>query len=578
MKRTKIKYLFIVVSLIVLFSIGQADIFSTEGSEKNQELINDERIESKKIVGYYPAWKAYSGYTPDKVDVSKLTHINYAFANIDNNLKITMGYPDIDESNFKKLNELKKINPELKILISVGGWNWSGKFSLAAATEESREIFADSCAEFISKYNLDGVDLDWEYPVGGGLETNHNSPHDKENFTLLLKKIREKLNDRELIDNKKYILSIAAGASNYYINNTEVNKFQKYLDYVTLMTYDIHGPWDLYSDFNSPLYNNNDESRQYKISVDSSVKAWLNAGLPKEKLIVGIPFYGYKYHVTTDSDRGLYGKHTEGSALSYHTIVTKYLNNPIYTRYFHEESLVPWLYDGKTFISYDDPKSIALKAEYIKDQNLGGAMIWELSQDSEGALLSSLHSELYGDIVLIVKDYKGHWAEEIIEKWMNSGYIKGYPDGQFKPEEFVTRAEFICMVNTFFKFTERGEIKFTDVGKDSWYYEEVEKAYKAGYIIGISETEFAPEKNITREEAATIVYRLLNLQENKSSGNIFTDSYLVSDWAKGYVKAAAENKIIKGYEDNSFRPQKNIKRGEALLFLDRALNFIDYDG
>lgn len=575
MKRTKLKYLFIAITFIMLFYIGQANLgFLTEGSEKTKEPGNEENIEQSEqiIVGYYPAWKSYTGYTPENIDVSKLTHINYAFANIGSDYRISMGYPDKDPANFEMFQELKKINPDLKVLISVGGWNWSGRFSDMAATEENRTVFANSCVEFITKYKLDGVDLDWEYPVGGGLKTNSKSPNDKQNFTLLLKKIREKLDAQGLKDNKDYLLTIAAGASNYYIKNTEADKFHNYLDYVNIMTYDIHGPWDSYSDFNSPLFNNDDQSFQYKISIASSVEAWLNAGLPSDKLVVGVPFYGYKYDVLNNTNDGLYQKHTNGKALSYKDIANNYLSNPQYTKNFHEESLVPWLYNGKTFISYDDSQSIQLKAEYIRDKDLGGAMIWELSQDSEGSLLNSLYEGLYGSFVLAANDYKGHWAQDLIQKWLDLEYTKGYPDGTFRPEEFITRAEFVKMVNNLFEFKETTQITFDDVEEDDWYYKEIQKAYKTGYIIGVTETEFAPNDYITREQAATIISRLLNIKINETGADIFVDSNHISSWAKGYVGAAAEQKLIKGYEDNSFRPLNSIKRAEAVALLDRILN------
>ena len=573
MKRT-MKYLFIAIAFIMLFYIGQADTVLTEGSEKSSDSANNEgiRVQSQQIiVGYYPAWKSYEGYTPDKVDVSKLTHINYAFANIGPDYRISMGYPDKDPSNFEMFNELKKINPELKVLISVGGWNWSGRFSDMAATEENRLKFADSCVEFIAKYGLDGIDLDWEYPVVGGLETNSKSPNDKQNFTMLLKEIREKLDARELKDNKDYLLTIAAGVNGTYISNTEADKFHKYLDYVNLMTYDMHGPWDTYSDFNSPLFDNNDQSFQYKISIDSSVRQWLNTGLPSDKLVVGVPFYGYKYDILNNDNEGLYQGHISSSALSYDAIEEQYLNNPEYTKKFHEESLVPWLYNEKTFISYDDSKSIALKAEYIREQKLGGAMIWELSQDSKGTLLDSLYEGLYEDSALAAKDFHGHWAEAVIQKWLDMGYITGYPDGTFKPEEFITRAEFVKLINDLFGFTETAKIFFDDVNKDSWYYEEVQKAYKTGDIIGVSETQFSPDDNITREQAAVIISRLLDMKGNDKGADGFYDSSKISSWAKEYVGAVAEYNLIKGYEDNTFKPQNNIKRAEAVVLLDRIL-------
>jgi len=338
------------------------------------------------------------------------------------------------------------------------------------------------------------------------------------------------------------------------------------------MTYDIHGPWGSYSDFNAPLYNNDDESFQYKISIDSSIKAWLNAGLPPDKLIVGVPFYGYKYDVLKNSDYGLYQKFTSGNALSYESIVSDYITNPEYASYFQEESLVPWLFNGSTFISYDDARSIALKAEYIKEQNLGGAMIWELSQDSENVLLKALYDGLY---VLGEKDYEGHWAQDVIQKWCDMGYVTGYPDGSFKPEEFVTRAEFVRMVNNLFEYTQTAEIPFVDTVEDNWYYKEIQKAFKADYIIGVSETQFAPDDYITREEAAIIIARILNIKGNESGADVFIDNSQISSWAKEYVGTASELQLIKGYEDNSFKPQNNIKRSEAVTLLDRVLTYMD---
>lgn len=347
----------------------------------------------KKIIGYYPAWKSYSGFTPDKLDASKLTHINYAFAYIGQDNKIKPGYPDKDPENFKKLNELKKVNPDLKILISVGGWNWSGKFSDTASTDFSRAAFADSCVEFITKYGIDGIDLDWEYPVGGGLPDNSKRPEDKQNFTLLLKEIREKLDEQGLKDNRHYLLTIAGGASNYYLKNIEPDKIREYIDYANIMTYDLHGPWDAYSDFNAPLYSSSNSSPQYKISVDSGVNAWIDAGFPKDKLVVGVPFYGYLYKISSGAGNGIYQKFTNGEALSFSSIKTDYINNG-YSEFFDSESMVSWLYKDNTFISYDDARSLELKAEYIKNEELGGIMIWELSQDYNNELLNSIFEAL----------------------------------------------------------------------------------------------------------------------------------------------------------------------------------------
>ena len=347
---------------------------------------------TEKIVGYYAAWAAYSGYYPNQIDANKLTHIIYAFANISSDLKITLGYPDIDVNNIKLLNALKQTNPNLKTLISVGGWSWSGKFSDVALTDASRTTFANSCVDFIIQYGFDGIDLDWEYPVSGGLTTNTKRPEDKQNFTLLLQKIREKLDAREALDGKHYLLTIAGGASTSYLSNVEITKLAQYLDYATIMTYDLHGSWDSYTDLHAPLYNNNDTSPQYKASIDSTVNAWLNASFPSKKLVLGIPFYGYLYSSVPNINNGLYQTYGGANSISYKLIAENYLNKPGFVRYLHSESKVPWLFNGSIFISYEDSESIAYKTDYIKSKQLGGAMIWELSQDPNGVLLNALYN------------------------------------------------------------------------------------------------------------------------------------------------------------------------------------------
>jgi chitinase len=351
-------------------------------------------VNTTKVVGYYAAWAAYSGYTPDNVDVSKLTHINYAFANVGSDLKIKLGYPDVDISNFNKLKELKKSYPKLKTIISVGGWSWSDRFSDVALTDASRTTFANSCVDFIVQNGFDGVDIDWEYPVYGGMSINKNRPEDKTNFTLLMQKLREKLNQREVIDKKHYILTFAGGSSNSYLNNIETNKLSRYVNYVNIMTYDIHGTWDSYTDLTAPLYPNDDTAPQYKWSIDQSINAWLTAGLPKDKMVIGVPFYGYVYKGVSNTMDGLYQSYSGGSSISYENIVNNYLNKPEYIRHFHDESKVPWLFNGSTFISYEDEQSIGLKAKYIKSKGLGGGMIWELSQDPSNVLLESFYTGL----------------------------------------------------------------------------------------------------------------------------------------------------------------------------------------
>ena len=168
-------------------------------------------------------------------------------------------------------------------------------------------------------------------------------------------------------------------------------------------------------------------------------------------------------------------------------------------------------------------------------------------------------------------DYSGHWAEETIQEWLDAGKLKGYEDGSFKPDGQITRAEFMTMVNSAFGYTELAEIDFSDVKTDDWYYSEVQKAVKAGYLEGYEDGTARPSAKITRQQAALIIARIKGLADNESAANIFGDANEIASWAKGGVGAAAAAKYMIGYEDNTFRPLKNVSRAEALVTIDRAL-------
>lgn len=347
---------------------------------------------AKITAGYFAGWSAYSGYSPQQVRAQYLTHLLYAFANIGSDLRIAMGDTAVDPANFQKLLSLKSSYPGLKALISVGGWSWSGRFSDVALTDYNRGIFADSVIAFLRQYGFDGVDIDWEYPVSGGLSTNVRRAEDKHNFTLLLVKLRAKLDAAGAADGKHYLVTFAGGAGSSYADNTELSLLKDSVDFGGIMTYDIHGSWDTYSDLNAPLYNPTETTPQYKWSADSAVSYWLMKGFPAGKLVMGVPFYGILYKGVSSAGNGLYSRYTSASAISYDTIASTYLGS--FARFYHPDAKVPWLFGGTSFISYDDETSIAQKTTYIKNRGLAGAMAWELSQNKSGSLLSILRNGL----------------------------------------------------------------------------------------------------------------------------------------------------------------------------------------
>ncbi len=348
----------------------------------------------KVIAGYYASWAAYSGYTPADIPASKLTHILYAFAAIGSDNRIALGDPDVDLANFKELRALKTKYPNVKTLISVGGWEGSARFSNAAATAARREAFAWSVAEFAASYEFDGVDIDWEFPVSGGKAGNAYRASDKENFTLLLAKLREVLDAQGKKDGKKYLLTVAGGAGTDYVKNTQLKSIAAYLDFAVVMAYDIHGYTDKYTDHNAPLYGSAAASPQFVWSADQAVKAWTGAGFPKTKLVMGVPFYGHRYSNVQGGGTGIHKTYSGYKSLDYDDIVSKYLSNNSFTRYVGAAGRTPWLFDGSTFITYEDAASLAEKAAYINAQGLCGVGIWELSQNEDGTLLNALYKKL----------------------------------------------------------------------------------------------------------------------------------------------------------------------------------------
>ncbi|BBH23452.1 hypothetical protein Back11_47970 [Paenibacillus baekrokdamisoli] len=188
-------------------------------------------------------------------------------------------------------------------------------------------------------------------------------------------------------------------------------------------------------------------------------------------------------------------------------------------------------------------------------------------------LLSSV-SVAFGATATTTSDIKGHWAESQINAWIEKGFIKGYSDGSFKPDNTVTRAEFIALINRSFGFTEEATISFTDVASRNWAYTEVAKAVKAGYITGFTDGTIGVNKLISRQEVAVIVDRLLKLSATASAENSFKDTKLIASWAKDAVNASVAKEILKGYPaDNTFRPTNSITRAEAVVTLDRAISF-----
>jgi chitinase len=331
---------------------------------------------------------------PGSVDAKSLTRVNYAFALIQNS-KMVEGTPN-DAQNLAALTALREKDRSLQVLVSVGGWLGSGGFSDASLTAESRRVFVQSAVAFVERYQLDGLDVDWEYPgmIGAG---NTFRPEDKQNFTLLMKELRAALDKSGKRAGRRMYLSLAAGASTEFLEHTEMREVQKYVDDVNLMSYDYYEPGSYpTTGHHAPLFTNPADPK--KISADESVKEFEAAGVPAKKLALGMPFYGHVWGSVPDKDHGLYqpGKPVPNAFAPFSIIESTMLNNG-YTRYWDSAASVPYLFNAATgtFVSYEDEQSAAAKCRYVLSHRLAGVMFWSLEGDSNGKLLNSINQTLH---------------------------------------------------------------------------------------------------------------------------------------------------------------------------------------
>jgi len=336
------------------------------------------------IIGYVGGFRGLIAI--DSIDIWRLSHINYAFVDIKDN-RAWLHNEATDTVNLRKLSKLKRINLGLKILISIGGWTWSKNFSDAVLTDTSTQNFVSSAVAIVSKYNLDGIDIDWEYPGMMG-DSNIYRPEDKQHYTFLFKDLRESLDSLSHITNMKYYVTTAVGGSQNYIDHTEMDKVQQYADYINIMSYDYASSSDPVSGHHTNLYTSSGDNNQH--SAHKSIQAFIASGVPPAKIVIGIAFYGKGWQMESAENNGLYRKAVKparGGGFTY--LKDSLVNKNGYKQYWDAKAKAPYLFnpDKKIFISYDDERSVKNKCKYVKRYHLAGAMFWEYNSDKKEYLL-----------------------------------------------------------------------------------------------------------------------------------------------------------------------------------------------
>lgn len=394
------KYIRIYISIIILAFIFSSFILNPKQENENQTSI--------VVMGYYVPEKEYR---PDQLPLNQLTHIIFSFTNIiDGEMKFR------DQQTGEKLQQLvaqRRYHPHLKVMIACGGWGADG-FSDMAHTAENRKKFIKSVVAFNEKYKLDGLDIDWEYPSIPAAGTRAR-PEDKQNFTMLMKELREALNKLE----REQVLTFASAGWKQYYENIELKKVMTYVDFMNIMTYDLVGGNAPFTGHHTALGLIEDkdiqgtpawkyaEQRKANMkkhgttyepkSVEKIISYCIENGAKPEQLVIGAAFYGRAWKGVPSENKGLYQSNTgahEGWS-GYSQIRKEYEPNTNYKRYWDPIAKAPYLYSKKdsVFISYDDTVSVRLKTEFAMKKKLGGIMFWQLGIDTKdnNSLLNAIY-------------------------------------------------------------------------------------------------------------------------------------------------------------------------------------------
>ena len=352
-------------------------IISLSGSAQPEESVRQPYNIIAYATGRAETIKQYS--------VGKLTHIIYSFLKIQND---TLTFHNQEqEKTVRQLVALKTTNPQLKIMVSVGGWSGCAPCSDLFANAEHRQNFARTTVALFKQYGIDGLDLDWEYPAIEGFPGHKYDAADKNNFTELVKTLRQEMGN-------DFLLTFAAGGFIKYMEQSvDWDTVMPLVDFINLMTYDLVGGYATVTGHHTPL-------RDYREGQESASKCvnWLlNKKMPADKLIVGAAFYARVWENVSNIDYGLYqpGKFKRGVA--YSDFKNYFSDTSGFHYYWDRRSKAPYQYNPsqQLFATFDDKRSINQKCKFIRRKKLGGIMFWELVQDLKtGGLVEEMERRL----------------------------------------------------------------------------------------------------------------------------------------------------------------------------------------
>ena len=356
----------------------------------------------QRVVGYYETWSPHrkcNKFWPERIPLGVYTHINVAFAVIDPETFEIRPTSKSDIDLYKRVTYLKKHDPDLKVFIAIGGWTYNDPgptattFSDLAASEENQKAFFKSLIRFMSTYDFDGLDLDWEYPVA---DDRSGRPEDFKNFPSLMKNLKAALKATGGRDG----LSITLPASYWYLQHFDIKKLAKHVDFFNIMTYDLHGNWDRGNKWLGAFLNAHTNLTEITNSMDL---LWRN-DIPPEMVTLGMAFYGRAFTVADTSCTEPGCVFESGANAGECSDEVGILMNSEISSISDEKNLKPTLYEEAAvkvvtwddqWVAYDDGETFKMKADFARSQCMGGVMVWAVSHD----LFDGTYSKALGKAV-----------------------------------------------------------------------------------------------------------------------------------------------------------------------------------
>lgn len=357
--------------------------YSCLNSSGNEAASSPADVKQKKKFKVIAYWTG-SDKKIDRETILQLDQIIYSFLHLEGN---SLNVSRKDSLHLEYLSSLKELKPKLKVLISLGGWGGCETCSEVFSSEKGREDFTLSVKKILQEYDADGIDLDWEYPAIEGYPGHEFKPEDRENFTLLVKELREGLGEN-------LVISFAAGGFQDYLKKSvEWNEVMPLMNHVNLMSYDMVNGGSDKTGHHSSLFS----TPHQKLSTNKAVKYLDSIGVPREKIVIGAAFYARVWENVENPSNALYEKAQFKESVLYKDLQNYMAGYPGFEHLWDSVARAPFSINKEKalFATYDDSLSVAAKTEYALNNNLGGIMFWQLSGDKPGeGLLDAIDREI----------------------------------------------------------------------------------------------------------------------------------------------------------------------------------------